>query len=226
MQEKEFNELMGHKFDCSNKEELNASIDKFLILLDALEKTAVSMADNYSTNNPQGKAATLVYFKNVVWDHLLQQYNGCLAKAKEICESNKVIEDAQPLPENIESLGQDQMATDGPKFIKKVKTRLQKISRVLRDDSKIQSIDKDDDGCFIATATMGHIDDPVVYSLREFRDEFLLRTRVGRMSISLYYKCSPPLANIIARHSMLRKLSFIFLIQPVYKLVMLTKWKS
>ena len=58
--------------------------------------------------------------------------------------------------------------------------------------------------CFIATAAYGSCLDPHVAALRAFRDGFLVKHWAGRSFVDLYYRCSPPLARLIARHPGLR----------------------
>jgi len=61
--------------------------------------------------------------------------------------------------------------------------------------------------CFIATATYGTPLHPKLNILRDFRDEYLSKTSVGRALIKTYYKISPPFAKLISKSSKLRTLS-------------------
>ncbi len=73
----------------------------------------------------------------------------------------------------------------------------------------------DKSGCFIATATMGDYDHPVVLELRRFRDEFLKNQKWGRSFIRSYYNYSPFVANIIKKSVLLKKMSYIFMVKPL-----------
>lgn len=59
-------------------------------------------------------------------------------------------------------------------------------------------------GCFIATAAYGSALHPKVALLRQFRDQYLMTTPLGRWFVSLYYRVSPPLARVIAANKALR----------------------
>ncbi len=73
--------------------------------------------------------------------------------------------------------------------------------------------------CFIATAAYGSYMHPHVQELRDFRDEVLLHTGIGRRFVALYYQYSPPVADVIAENPVLRSLTRILLTPVVYAVV-------
>lgn len=65
--------------------------------------------------------------------------------------------------------------------------------------------------CFIATAAFGSILDPHVQTFRDFRDEFLTTSLLGKKFVHFYYQNSPPLADFISKHEYLRRATQAFL---------------
>jgi hypothetical protein len=61
-------------------------------------------------------------------------------------------------------------------------------------------------GCFVATAAYGSGLAGEVRVLSDFRDRYLLKTRAGERLVGAYYVVSPPIARIIARNDMLKKM--------------------
>ncbi|MBN1345279.1 MAG: HYR domain-containing protein [Phycisphaerae bacterium] len=68
--------------------------------------------------------------------------------------------------------------------------------------------------CFIATAAYGSPMAPDVLVLRDFRDRYLLTNAPGRWLASAYYRCSPPVARVIAGNDSFR-LSVRCLLAPI-----------
>ena len=69
-------------------------------------------------------------------------------------------------------------------------------------------------GCFIATAAYGSIMEPHVQILRDFRDAYLITNEWGRSFVNMYYRYSPPIADIIAKSELL-KLAVRIALAPV-----------
>lgn len=72
--------------------------------------------------------------------------------------------------------------------------------------------------CFIATAAYGtpfhsHLD-----VLRGFRDRYLMSNSIGKRFVDVYYKYSPPIAEVISKHILLRVLTLLILVPLVYAL--------
>jgi len=75
---------------------------------------------------------------------------------------------------------------------------------------------KKPNACFIATATMGSYDHPVVIDLREFRDTWLLKRHWGVVFTDWYYRHGPKAAVIIFNSFLLKKISFIIIVKPLH----------
>jgi hypothetical protein len=71
---------------------------------------------------------------------------------------------------------------------------------------KVTGPSKTDGGCFIATAAFDSPSAPEIAIFYRFRDEILVRSRLGTMFVHLYYFSSPSLAKIVKRSYYLRTL--------------------
>jgi hypothetical protein len=78
-------------------------------------------------------------------------------------------------------------------------------------------------GCFIATAAYGTETAEQIDVLRAFRDQVLLQSPIGSRFVSLYYKTSPPIADFISEHSILRAVVREVLIDPMVSLAKLSQ---
>jgi len=73
--------------------------------------------------------------------------------------------------------------------------------------------------CFIATAAYGTDTAKELDILREFRDGVLLPNSLGAKFVSLYYKTSPPIADFISQHEVLRTAVRVGFVDPIVKIL-------
>jgi hypothetical protein len=77
--------------------------------------------------------------------------------------------------------------------------------------------------CFIATAAYGTDTGREIDVLREFRDEVLLPNKLGARFVSFYYRTSPPMADFISRHEILRAIVRKGFVAPIVAILSLSK---
>ena len=73
-------------------------------------------------------------------------------------------------------------------------------------------------GCFIATAAYGSEFAPEVQQLRNFRDRKLMTNAAGRQFVRLYYRYSPPLADLIRPYESARASVRLALVPVVWSI--------
>ncbi|MCJ7581540.1 MAG: hypothetical protein MUP98_13520 [Candidatus Aminicenantes bacterium] len=71
------------------------------------------------------------------------------------------------------------------------------------------------DNCFIATAAFDSPFHPFVKTLQKFRDIYLMSNKQGRKFVDFYYKYSPPIAELITNHKILKIAVRIWLVPIV-----------
>lgn len=78
-------------------------------------------------------------------------------------------------------------------------------------------------GCFIATATMGSYEHPTVKELRYFRDNWILQKSWGESFVNCYYHYGAIAAKFIEKSFMLKKISYLLIVKPLYILSKILK---
>jgi len=80
-----------------------------------------------------------------------------------------------------------------------------------------------DDECFIATAVYGTPTAKEIDELRRFRDEYLRKSTIGNKFIQYYYEKSPPIAEFISDHDVVRAMVREGFVEPVVEIIELTE---
>lgn len=94
--------------------------------------------------------------------------------------------------------------------------RIEAWSNMIRelDPNFLTPAPKAQTSCFVVTATMGAEDALPVTYLRDFRDEVLIRSTLGRRAITRYYRTGPVLAHKIAPSRRRRAIAFAIVVVP------------
>lgn len=83
---------------------------------------------------------------------------------------------------------------------------------------KAQGESENKKSCFIATAAYGSDMAQEVVLLRNWRDSFLLKKRVGKNFVSFYYNVSPHISEMVSKSELLKRLVRLGLTPIIYQL--------
>jgi hypothetical protein len=78
---------------------------------------------------------------------------------------------------------------------------------------------KTKEGCFIATACYGDYDAEEVIILRMYRDNVLMKSRIGRLFVNFYYSFSPFLAKAIGKSEKIKYIIRKFILNRLANLI-------
>ncbi len=85
------------------------------------------------------------------------------------------------------------------------------VTATPRETYSLADLSGEEGGCFIATATYGNINNPIVIIFRMFRDNILAHFKIGRKLINKYYQLSPHYVPYLYHYPLLRVLSLLLL---------------
>ena len=71
--------------------------------------------------------------------------------------------------------------------------------------------------CYIATTVYGDSFSPEVIAFKEYRDNVLNKSIIGRYLIKIYYCIAPSISKILSNTNRLNKIIKYFLFDPIYK---------
>ncbi len=171
--------------------------------------------------------------ENPEWTITRTRLNECIRKLKPECK--RIQQEASDVYGR--SLNIEQELVDRRKEVReKAKPLIKEGKDIIKKDTENRNNDnqnqdknnKDSDdildtSCFIATAAYGSPDAAEIDILRRFRDEFLLHNYPGKTFVAVYYATSPPVADFISGHEVLRLAVREGFVAPVVMLVELTE---
>lgn len=85
-------------------------------------------------------------------------------------------------------------------------------ARKLKDEIETMKSD-----CFIATAVYGPSEQSKTDTLRWYRDNVLLKSRLGKTFVHFYYLVSPKIAKMVSKSSVSKIIIRYFLLEPIVK---------
>jgi len=91
------------------------------------------------------------------------------------------------------------------------------------DQADVDAGQGDGSKCFVATVCYETADAPQVNLLRTFRDDCLMRSRIGSALVRLYCWVSPPIADALSRRPTARRLVKRLLVDPIVRVVRSTR---
>ena len=118
-----------------------------------------------------------------------------------------------------ESMVQPVHRVYGTKGIKAVEEQAQTLLGATQGSGSEPGETKKAGNCFIATAACGNPFAPEVRILSAFRDDVLVRSRIGAAFVRLYYTLSPPVAAVIARSASFQRVAMAMLVKPAARVV-------
>lgn len=90
-------------------------------------------------------------------------------------------------------------------------------ARKLKDE--IEAIKEDDGKCFIATAVYQNPDGFELTVLRDFRDQVLLSSAIGKVAVAAYYAISPDIARALSRSRRAKLAVRVVVLDPIVALL-------
>jgi tetratricopeptide (TPR) repeat protein len=111
----------------------------------------------------------------------------------------------------LEESGQQQAAKD---MLKKIVEEYPDSDRAVEANKRLLK-PATSSGCFVATACFGSYDAPEVLVLRQFREQRMSQTMLGRATIRFYYKIGPYGAKLIDHSSTLKALVRAIVLRPI-----------
>ncbi len=92
-------------------------------------------------------------------------------------------------------------------------------ARKLKDEIDALSDNDKKDGCFIATAVYGTPDSIELTVLRNYRDQVLLRSSIGKTFVAFYYTVSPTIAFWLSKSNSAKMAVRVTLLDPLVALL-------